>query len=211
MRRRDGLTLVELLVVIVVLGGALFLTVRVLQNHREVSRRRACANNLKKLARGMATYLGEHGGPDWYPCPLGRAGNPTDYNGAEWLAGIYWAGTVIDPSVFLCPSTFDRNNTGADLGETRVSLAFGSQTVSYAGIHWRSMSSTGSAIHGNDGPPDQPMASDDTEGTINHGTGRNGGMNVLFFDAHVDWQTADELDPLTAVGQKGGLLEKLRN
>lgn len=209
MRRRNGLTLVELLVVIVVLGGALFFTMRVLQNDREASRRRACARNLKKLARGMGVYF-EWGDNRFYTCPLGRGRDPSDYNGAEWIASLYWTGVVPDEDVFLCPASDDSNGDGVHLGYTRTTSDFGSQTVSYAGMHWRSVSSAGGGIR-DDFPPNEAMASDDTEGTINHGTGRSGGMNVIFFDVHVEWKTADELDPRITVGQKGGLLARLRN
>ena len=59
--------------------------------------------------------------------------------------------------------------------------------------------------------PARPRASDDTRGTTNHGTGRWGGMNVMFFDAHVEWRTRREIDTQCAVGEQGGLLWRLRN
>jgi prepilin-type processing-associated H-X9-DG protein len=54
------------------------------------------------------------------------------------------------------------------------------------------------------------MASDDTQGTINHAA-TGGDMNVLFVDTHVERRTRTELDPERAVGQTGGLLQQLRN
>jgi hypothetical protein len=36
-------------------------------------------------------------------------------------------------------------------------------------------------------------------------------MNVLFADSHVEKKTRSELDPERAVGQTGGLLQRLRN
>jgi len=179
---------------------------RALGTAREEARRIRCRNNLHQLAKGMAMYL-DWGDNRFYTCPLGRGGDPGGYNGAEWFAALYWTGTVPDPGVFICPSSGDTNHDGADIGSTRTTAAFGSQTVSYAGMHWRSITPTGGAIR-DDFPPTEVMASDDTEGTINHG---EAGMCVMFFDSHVEWRTADKLDPRTAVGQKGGLLEKLRN
>ena len=181
---------------------------------REEARRIRCFSNLNQLAKGMATYLTEHGDNRWYPCPLGRGRNPRDYNGAEWLASLYWTGVIPDPGVFLCPSTRDANDNGRHLGATRAGALFGSQTVSYAGLHYYSLADGA----GNPRPsalsddllPDTPMASDDTQGTINHGTADNGGMCVLF-GSHIDWKTSAEIDLEHGVGQKGGLLWRLRN
>jgi prepilin-type processing-associated H-X9-DG protein len=141
---------------------------------------------------------------------LGRGHDPKSYNGAEWLASLYWTGYVPDPGVFICPSSGDTNHNGVDLGATRTTATFGSQTVSYAAMHWRTITACGSAIR-DDFPPNETMASDDTQGTINHGSRTYGGMSVLFFDAHVEFKTNEEIDLEHGVGQKGGVLEKLRN
>ena len=164
---------------------------------------------------GMATYLTEFGDNRAYLCPLGLGRNPGTYNGAEWLASLYWAGTVPDPWVFLCPSSGDDKHEGRDIGTSRASPAFGSQTVSYAAMHYRSMTdNVGSQVAGaifDDFAPSLPMASDDTQGTINHGAADTGGMCILFFDSHVDRRSSAEIDIEHAVGQKGGLLWQLRN
>ena len=55
------------------------------------------------------------------------------------------------------------------------------------------------------------MASHDTEGTINHGGWYRHGMSLLFFDSHLEFRSADDLDPASAAGRKGGLLWQLRN
>ena len=219
MRPRRGLTLLEGLFFAVCVAGACALLVflfRETARRREMSRRSRCRNNLHQLAKGMDTYV-IRGGCDSrvYACPLGRVRNPSDYNGAEWLASLYWTGVVPDPGVFLCPSSGDDNQGGRDLGSSRTGPAFGSRTVSYAGMHYRSLTDdegkhVGEAIR-DDFPPAMPMASDDTQGTINHGAADNGGMCVLFFDSHVDWKTNEEIDLEHAVGRKGGLLWQLRN
>jgi prepilin-type processing-associated H-X9-DG protein len=89
--------------------------------------------------------------------------------------------------------------------------------VSYAGLHYYStLDEKGVPQAGpitDDFPPGEPIASDDTEATVNH-AGRwvsQGGMTVLFFDSHVEFFTDDRLDPTDAVGKKGGLLWRLRN
>jgi prepilin-type processing-associated H-X9-DG protein len=116
--------------------------------------------------------------------------------------------------MFLCPNTEDTNHEGRDLGRGRAAATFGPQTVSYAAIHYWSLTDTegnpkAGAIPDADGfAGNEPMASDDTQGTPHHG---RRGANVLLFDTHVEWVGADRLDPARGVGAKGGLLWRLRN
>jgi len=213
-----GLTLAEFVVTLVIVGllaGLVALVLHCRPRHEAAIRIR-CRNNLNQLAKGMAVYVNEHGGNRWYPFPLDRSRVPHDYNGAEWLASLYWSGCVPDPGVFVCPSSRDWNANGRDLGTCLGgSPTFGSQTVSYAAMHYYSRTDadglpTPAAIP-DDYPPNMPMASDDTQGRINHGRADNGGMCVLFFDSHVEFRTHAELDLEHGVGHAGGLLERLRN
>jgi prepilin-type N-terminal cleavage/methylation domain-containing protein len=228
MKTRHGFTLTDLLVAVAVLAVCAALMLPAASGARlrlpwararEEARRIRCRNNLNQMAKGMATYLNEHGDNRFYPCPLGRTVNPKNYNGAEWLASMYWTGVLPDPGVFLCPSTRDTNNDGRDLGTERaVAKRFGTQTVSYAAMHYKSMTDQkGAFIYRairDDFPPNMPMGSDDTQGTINHGKATNGGMAVLYFDSHVEFKTHTEIDLVRGVGQQGDprpLLYLLRN
>ncbi|NQT54554.1 type II secretion system protein [bacterium] len=211
MKKRQGFTLIELLVVIAIIAILAGMLLPALARAREEARRIRCRNNLNQLAKGMATYLNEHGDNRFYPCPLGRASDSTNgYNGADWLASLYWTGTVPDPGVFICPSSPDSNDNGVHMGATMAAASFGSQTVSYAAMHWKSVTSGGGAIR-DDFPPNEVMGCDDTEGNINHGEATNGGMAILFFDSHVEFKTNTELDLVAGVGLTGGILERLRN
>ena len=211
---RAGLTMIELVLTVVAVALLVGMLRPALVRQREVSRMTGCRNNLNQLAKGMATYISEHGCP-WYSCPLGRGTKPDDHNGAEWLASLYWSGNVQDPGIYICPGSGDSNRGGADIGRHRAAATFGSQTVSYAGMHYRSLrDAQGNPIPGpidEDYQPNVPMASDDTQGDINHGRATYGGMSILFFDGHVEFMTNTELDIEHAVGQRGGLLEQLRN
>jgi prepilin-type N-terminal cleavage/methylation domain-containing protein len=59
-RRRAGLTLTELLVVLAILAVLLALLLPALQQVREAANRLLCANNLKQLALAAHQYAGDH-------------------------------------------------------------------------------------------------------------------------------------------------------
>jgi len=207
----DVLALVTALAVLV---GLFVLYTERGRRRREAPAHLRCRNNLNQLAKGMATYLVEYGSNTWYPCPLERGATRGTYNGAEWLAALYWTGVVPDPRTFLCWDSGDTNADGKDIGSHRANDCggtFGPQTISYAGMWWKSVNTiTGGAIK-DDRPPEEPMACDDTQGGINHGTATNGGMAVLFFDSHVEFKTNTEIDLERGVGMKPGLLWRLKN
>lgn len=219
MRKRQGFTLIELLVVIAIIAILAGMLLPALARAREEARRIRCRNNLNQLAKGMATYLNECGDNRFYPWPAGRAGcgtktNP-DFGGAEWLATLYWTKIIPDPGVFNCPSSPDSNEGGVELGSfgcPNPSQKLGTDSVSYAGMGHLSVgrylaskqNKTGSANSilaiRDDFPPNEPMASDDTEEPINHGERDNGGMSVLFFDSHVEYWTHTRVNLEDGVG-----------
>ena len=243
MKTTHGLTLAELLVTLAILAVALLIVIPLLIAPREEARLVRCRNNLNLLARGFAAYLGDL--TRFYPYPVGRGARPDAFNGAEWLAALYWTGVVTDPSIFLCPNSGDTNHDGVDIGMHRVPPTFGSQTVSYAAMHYRNGCQIGRPGFGHriwsynapgtrtgwtgfgvatdqngrpapgaaqdSYPPMIPMASDDTQGTVNHGRRKPFGLCVLFFDGHVEFWTKPQIDPASAVGRKPGPLWLLSN
>jgi len=135
--KRAGLALIEVVLVVFALAVVAALVLPRLARPRKESTRIRCRHVLYRLAKGMRMYPNEHGDNAWYPCPLGRGATPGDYNGAEWLASLYWTGIVSDPGVFICPSSPDQNDAGRDIGTHHaVAGRFGSQTVSYAGMYY---------------------------------------------------------------------------
>jgi prepilin-type processing-associated H-X9-DG protein len=217
--KQGKVTLAELLTVVGILFLLVWLVFLPMRRHAIEARQARCRQNLNQLAKGLATYLGECGDNRYLMNPLGRGRKPDDFTGAEWLASLYWTQIIPDPGVFLCPGTPDTNDGGKDIGRHGPPPTFGSRTVSYAGLHRRSFI----GVDGQplpiyeDLPPFEPVASDDTEGTVNHGEWGNSGMNVLFFDSHTEFLSRDKLDPRTAVGATGPpvraqpLLWRLRN
>ncbi|MBM4037464.1 MAG: DUF1559 domain-containing protein [Planctomycetes bacterium] len=233
MSRRGTVTLAELLAVVGALAiAATILGVAVSRQRaaREEARRIQCRRNLTHLATGMVTYTGEYGDNRFYPWLAGRPGcgtaaNP-QFGGAEWLASLHWGRYPIvpDPLVYVCPSSADDNEKGVLLGSIGCpgGKPLPPQAVSYAGMHDRSVGiyvaskrgrgasyATSKLAIRDDFPPDVPMACDDTEEPINHGSRDNGGMNVLFFDSHVEWWTHERVDLERGVGT--GELVHLRN
>ncbi len=225
MGKRGTVTLAEVLVVValVVAAGAIFaLLASTLAAAREEARRIECRNHLNCNYKAMATYLNEYGNNRWFPWPMGRGLRPDGFTGAEWLATTYWTRIHPDPNCFLCPSSGDTNHDGRDFGtDHAVPGLFGSQTVSYAALGDRSVGIYLASRQGmgagyatsklpirDDFPPDELMASDDTEGTPNHG---GHAMSVLFFDSHVEYWTSDRIDPYRGVGLAGTALVHLRN
>ena len=213
MRRDSGISrqdVVALVVVVLVIGVGGAVGLPLLARYREEARRITCRSHLNSLAKGMATYLNEHGDNRWYPWPTGRGTAPDDFNGAEWLASLYWTGVVTAPWIYICPSSPDWNSDGRDLGTHRADpMRFGSMTVSYAGLGRASFADLEAAPPatqigpGDDFPPNRPMACDDTQGPPHH----RGAMSVLFFDSHVEILTPAELGGLS----EGSLPWPLRN
>jgi len=238
-KSRLGLTLVELLVATVLLGVAIAILVFAMQGTkrvREQSLRIRCRANLCQVAKGMATYLNEYGDNVYYPWPAGMPGcggdGPNaDFGGAEWLAALYWTKIIPDPGCFLCPSSPDDYMNGRDLGAFgcagpgfqpgpdgklkpgAVSFAAlgATSNAAYQRIRLGKSPTSNSPIR-DDFPPNEPMACDDTEGIINHGPHyRDPGMNVLFFDSHVEFWPRSKVDFERGVGMAGTDLFYLRN
>ena len=217
--KHGDITLAEFLTVVGILLLLVGLVFPPMRRHAIEARRARCRQNLNQLAKGVATYLNECGDGRFLMYPLGPGRRPDGFTGAEWLASLYWTQIIPDPGVFLCPNTADTNDDGRHIGRPVRAPTFGSRTISYAGLHYRS-------FIGADGqpidisvymPPCERLASDDTEGTVNHGDRGYSGMNVLFFDSHAEFIPRDRLDPRAAVGATGPpvraqpLLWRLRN
>lgn len=226
MRRIRGITMAELLIGVFALAVGLWLLCYAIQSSREEAMRIRCRNCLNQLAKGVWTYCGEFSEERFVLWPVGRAGCGTkadpQVGGAEWLATLYWTKIIPDPGVFLCPASPDDNAEGRELGDRGCpgNRPLSEDAVSYAGMGDRSVGiylvskqgkaasyATSKLAVRDDFPPDEPMACDDTEGGINHGSART--MNVLFFDSHVEYWTRDRVDPERGVGR--GELCAMRN
>ena len=221
------MTLAEVVITAAVLAVILLVLVWAVTWGRAEACRRRCQNNLIQLAKGMETYLNH-----WYPWPGGRAGcggvgEKADFGGAEWLAMLYWVRILPDPGCFICPSSGDTNWNGQWLGEHGCAgpgfVGGPDGKLQPGAVSYAALGSTSVAVYERgklgrtdvqvyairlDFPPNEPMACDDTEGAVNHGSAGRG-MNVLFFDGHVEFWPHTKVDLEHGVGT--GDLLILRN
>ena len=232
MARESGITLAELLIGVFALAVAAALFCYAVGSARENAMKIRCRDNLIQLAKGVWTYCDGVSDNRFVIWPDGRAGcgagrgpnawTQANFGGAEWLATLYWTKIIPDPGVYICPASPDDNADGKKLGSYGCpgNRPLPENAVSYAGMGDRSVGiylvskqgkpasyATSKLAIRDDFPPNEPMACDDTEGGVNHGSARS--MNVLFFDSHVEYWTSDRVDAERGVGR--GDLCALRN
>ena len=189
--RRRAITLIEILIIIfvaVIIAGMILPMLA--RPCGEDTRKMRCRTHLKQIHMAMTQYVDTWGEHKWYPFPV--QANHGDYNGAHFLAALYWSGVMTEPALFLCQESKDTNHDGQDLGTHAPSPKFSGQTVSYAS---KGRSNCFGKAMTDSYPPETAMACDDTEGSRNH----KDGMNILFFDSRAEWN--GNLDPRNAVGK----------
>ena len=142
---RRGLTLVELLAVIAIIGLLVGLLMPALQSARETSRRTTCNNNLKQMAMASLAHLEQIGtfpSNGWYQGnsslgpsadkgygerqPGGWAFNILSFMDSDSVRQKYanLTGSLAMPSTFTCPglpSSFVRGDAGIGFGNYRIS------------------------------------------------------------------------------------------
>lgn len=89
MNRRHGMTLVELLVVMALIGVLIALLLPAAQMAREAARRAQCGNNLKQIGLGLHAYLDTWGG-----LPPGYI-SKTDANRDDLGPGWAWSAMLL--------------------------------------------------------------------------------------------------------------------
>jgi len=184
---RQAFTLVDLailIVLIVILAGVLLPALNS-RGSRGCSRKMHCKNNLRQLGTGMIQYIDQYGKGRYYTWPGPRKAS---FNGAQWIASMYWVSLLNEPDLFICPSSVDDNDSGGELGRRFTSLS--SIGVSYAGRDGM-MGALIDKMASN-----TLMMSDDSDDPPNH----DDGVNLLYFDAHVEW--SQSISPL-AEGEPG--------
>ena len=100
MRSRLGLTLVELLVVMAILGVLVALLLPAVQQARSVARRTVCQNNLRQLGMATLQYADSHGGE--FPRGAHRPGE------LSWVEALGPYLESVD-EIRICPEDPHRN------------------------------------------------------------------------------------------------------
>jgi prepilin-type N-terminal cleavage/methylation domain-containing protein len=86
MKTREGMTLMEMLVVIAIIGVLFAMLVPAVQRVRDVGYRVQCSNNLKQLGSALHQYHIEH---KRFPAGV------TDFNGSNPYPGLSWLGRLL--------------------------------------------------------------------------------------------------------------------
>jgi prepilin-type N-terminal cleavage/methylation domain-containing protein len=127
-RRRPGFTLVELLVVIAIIGILVALLLPAVQAAREVSRRMACANNLKQL--GIAAHqfhdVHEHL-PPGYLGPIPHDTWPAHMNDNQYLGSLVYLLPYLEQE-----RVYQLIDTSTDVDQVDISWWSKSSTVAAA-------------------------------------------------------------------------------
>lgn len=174
---KKGFTLIELLVVIAIIGILAAMLLPALSAVQEKAKQGKCKSNLKQMGTAYQTYIQDDGRGVLFPPACGGA----------FVARLYWAETLSEVKIYLCPSAPDINvlhdtliatgtttNTTGDLGN---STSYGGRKNAnqkvYPGLYRVHKDTALTAL-----------ACDDWEDSQNHENGTV--IIVLFQDGHVD-------------------------
>lgn len=187
-----GVTLIEVLVVIVIVGILIAMLLPAIVASRESARRTACASNLRQIALATSMYADtyrEHfpGQPADGLVVLASGGNGRNYYD---ILQVFAA----EPSIWLCPST--RDHPGRLMSYHMNGLIITKDGVSRAAIRQTSQT----LLIGESGEHtrfDEAYLRPDQEGGFlydrpqhNHNTG----SNATFVDGHVAWYDDSQWD-----------------
>ena len=172
MKDRRAFTLIDLAVVLGVLAILAGTLLTALARAREEARKMSGKNHLRQLGTGMIQYIDQYGKGRYYTWPNTEKAS---FNGSQWIASMYWTSLLNEPDLYLCPSSWDDNDDGGELGRRFTQLT--DINVSYAGRDGRL-----GAIEDRM-PSNTIIMCDDGDDPANH----SDGANLMYFDAHVEW------------------------
>ena len=138
---RRGFTLMEILVLLAIFVVLLSIFVPFAISKREEGRRARCAENLRQIGVALSTYVGSYGvfprvvhdpdRPDGYaaftgpddpdPFAAGSSVSANDVTASLWL--LLRTKFIVEPRLFVCPSSDDYRDTLIDASGRPVDLA----------------------------------------------------------------------------------------
>ena len=174
---KKGFTMVELLVVIAVISILAALILPTLGSITEKAKQIQCKTNMDNIGKGMLLYKVDYGKNVRFP----------DENGGKFIAVLYTTKLVVEPKIYICPSTTDEfDKTGMANGNPAADgMSYAGRKnkpqTKYPGIYKSYQSTTATTL-----------ASDDWEAFANHENGQY--INFLFVDGHRDHKRDNKLD-----------------
>ena len=154
---KKGFTMVELLVVIAVISILAALILPTLGSVQEKAKQIKCKTNMDNLGKGLLMYKGDYGRNVRFP----------DENGGKFICKLYTTNLVVEPKVYICPSTtdeFDTSGMKADnpsAGGMSYAGRKNKPQTKYPGVYKSYHSTTNTSV-----------ASDDWEEFANHENGQ---------------------------------------
>ena len=164
---QKGFTILEVLVVIVIIAILAILILPTLGTVHEHSVGSRCKSNMDNLGKGLLLYKYDYGRNVRFP----------DENGGKFIAKLYTTRIVLEPRVYVCPSTTDEfDKAGMEKGNpSAAGMSYAGRKnknqTKYPGLYMEYKSRTNTTV-----------ASDDWEEFANHENGQY--INFLFSDGH---------------------------